>query len=535
MLLYGLLKKQQIAVADKPFADGGEGEIHNLTSDPLSVAKIYYPDRRTSERFEKLKAMIQNPPHSSAKGQVAWPTEILLDSNKAFVGFIMPKVKNVIEIAEIYSYDKRNSYPYTFFVQVAQNLCVAVNAVHSGGHVCGYLNPANVCVSPQTALVTLVDTDSYHIKASSNTIYRCPVYMAEYVPREILALLNTGEDLKSTKYPTFSVHTDSFAVAVHVFALLMNGTHPFACTPNDRYSGEHFRIKDNISNGVFAYLRGENRVKPPLYAPALDSLPKPLLNVLVGMLTASKAVDRPTLSQLYTELEKFEAQLVQCQTNANHFYHKQNKSCPFCKCERVMQVVKTTQALKKSTSSIGGSTAIRTPAFGKQTAWIPPKSTGTVTTAPKAAATPAPRSNSAATATRPSVSSGSSGGGFLSMIFAFLFALIFWAAVQAGAAYGLYRIPLDSWWWSILRYASFGIVAYLPLLIFIIIDSAAILNDFFEMVAGILALCSFPFALLAYGGLAVWGTWDTGLFNISINVVLICLPVILVRKVFSGI
>lgn len=53
--------------------------------------------------------------------------------------------------------------------------------------------------------------------------------MADYLAPEMQKKISGGITLRNAPLPTFTKATDLFALAVHVFCLLMNGSHPFAC------------------------------------------------------------------------------------------------------------------------------------------------------------------------------------------------------------------------------------------------------------------------------------------------------------------
>ena len=53
-----------IELAPTPFAKGGEGQLYHIKT-PVRwencVAKIYYPNKRTTAREQKLTYLVQNP------------------------------------------------------------------------------------------------------------------------------------------------------------------------------------------------------------------------------------------------------------------------------------------------------------------------------------------------------------------------------------------------------------------------------------------------------------------------------------------
>ena len=86
---------ESIQIEDKPFAAGGEGELYHIISPAKyrsSVAKIYFPEKRTSTQAQKIQYLIQNPPDlgfHEVHQAVVWPQDSVYDNN-TLLGFIMP-------------------------------------------------------------------------------------------------------------------------------------------------------------------------------------------------------------------------------------------------------------------------------------------------------------------------------------------------------------------------------------------------------------------------------------------------------------
>lgn len=157
-----------------------------------------------------------------------WPQDVLY-SIEGFVGYVMPKVTNMRMLTELYSEDK---YDIEWRLAAAINVCIALEAIHETGQVCGDLNPLNILInleenSAERCHVTLVDTDSYHVVTDTQD-FRCEVGLGDYLAPEIQNKLINGLTLRTAPLPTYTKATDEFALAVHIFALLMNGCHPFA-------------------------------------------------------------------------------------------------------------------------------------------------------------------------------------------------------------------------------------------------------------------------------------------------------------------
>ena len=87
---------EKIIIKDDALASGGEGEVHLITSSlpkyKNSCVKIYYQQKRTPKLESKILFMTKNPPKEiiSDRYMLGWPQDIVYDSARNFIGFIMP-------------------------------------------------------------------------------------------------------------------------------------------------------------------------------------------------------------------------------------------------------------------------------------------------------------------------------------------------------------------------------------------------------------------------------------------------------------
>ena len=319
-----------------PFAQGGEGQIFNINGQPDKVAKLYKAGKITPEHERKLLKMVITPPERDVLDQIAWPLDVLYDNNK-FVGFIMRKFKLNEDLNVIYEYGSSAKYPEMTWgnkIRIAKNLCVVLNAVHEAGHVCGDFNPKNISVDPNTGHITFVDTDSYHITDGSNT-YRCNVGMPEYLPVEIQKKMHNG--LSNAVLPTFSQATDNFALAVHIFQLLMNGVHPFACAVIPSQDSVPIPdTSDSILKGECPFFKDVPGKQIPKFAPPADILPQEIKKLFLLAFVDGHAspAARPSAETWYYALEKLEKNLKKCKDVGHHEYHNGQSSCPWCAADK---------------------------------------------------------------------------------------------------------------------------------------------------------------------------------------------------------
>ena len=230
---------QLITLKLPPIALGGEAYLYAVDDHDDIVAKIYH--KPTPERADKLEVMIANPPVDPMAGSgycsIAWPLDRLmtLEDVPRVVGFTMPRIPHTRSIFEFYNPKTRRQtcplFHYRYLIRTARNLAAAFNALHAVGYVVGDVNESNILVS-ETALVTLVDTDSFQVPCGATT-FRCPVGKPEYTPPEL-------QGVRFREIDRLAEH-DAFGLAVMIFQLLMEGIHPFAGRPTEGRRSAHAR------------------------------------------------------------------------------------------------------------------------------------------------------------------------------------------------------------------------------------------------------------------------------------------------------
>ena len=282
--------------------------------------------------------------------QVTWPQDVLYDEN-GFAGYVMPKLDKTDSLVSIYSNGFDNKYDIRYRVLAAINLCVALKTVHELGQVCGDLNPQNICINLDTTdsangfHVTLVDTDSYHFTADGVT-YRCEVGLGDYIAPELQNKMAQGYDLKNVPLPSYTRETDLFALAVHIFALLMNGCHPFACAKEKKITKSNIaQIQEttcrdsvvapqpieNMKNGFFPFYQKRDGITTPIYAPAFEYLPEHIQQLFIrtfvdGYKDPSK---RASEDEWIAALKSTNFTQREC-GEKTHYSFQHNRVCPIC-------------------------------------------------------------------------------------------------------------------------------------------------------------------------------------------------------------
>lgn len=362
-------------VEEERMNGGGEGTIHGIVGMNGYVAKIFKPDKRSADREEKLRCMVKKGATVKNLEHITWPLDVIYNA-EGFAGYVMQKIENVQSLTAVYNGDK---YNLRFRLLAAYNLCAAVETVHNMGQVCGDLNPQNICINlnvndkANAFKVTLVDADSYHFSTEEKT-YRCEVGLADYLAPEIQKKVSGGVTLRNAPLPTFTKETDLFALAVHVFCLLMNGCHPFACakrmngtventmsqmtSSSERESVVAPQPIENIKDGYFPFYDSRENVTIPIYAPPLSSLPQELRTLFIRTFKDGyeDPTKRATAEEWCRAMQPLVQQLQECPKK--HVYFKQAAECPFCRVDENIRLMFATKTSKeKPVKSTGNGNA----------------------------------------------------------------------------------------------------------------------------------------------------------------------------------
>ena len=216
-------------------AKAGEGTVHDIVGRPDWVAKVFHPtltDLQT--KLGKVAAMVRSNPPGAIQPDgfivLTWPLHVVGDG-KGPVGYVMAKVDTAtsVEIHTMSNPSNRldplptapqwtRAVTWGHLVNVAANLCLAVESVHAVDAVIGDFQERNILVA-NTTQVTLVDCDSMQFTDGSGERFLCSVGRPEFTAPE-LAEANLRDDPREKP-------SDLFALAVHIHLLLMAGNHPF--------------------------------------------------------------------------------------------------------------------------------------------------------------------------------------------------------------------------------------------------------------------------------------------------------------------
>lgn len=309
---------------------GGEAVVYTVANQSDLLAKIYEPEPRPNYP-KKLAWMVGHPPHNPTSGlshaSLAWPDGLIFDSKGNLKGYTMPFIRRAVPVLDVFNPRRRAEvlpqFDRRYLHRTARNLAAALSALHTSGYVAGDLNESNVLVTP-TALVTLIDTDSFQVTedyGSRTVIHPCPVGKPEYTPPEL-----QGKNLSNVAR---EVDHDAFGLAVLIFQLLMEGSHPFRA----QWLGQDDPppLEARIAQGAFPYAkRPPANVAPPKRALPFDTL-HPWLVELFRRCFVDGHRDpryRPGPDLWVKALTKAEESLIYCAQG--HYYSGHLGSCPYC-------------------------------------------------------------------------------------------------------------------------------------------------------------------------------------------------------------
>ncbi|BDS11757.1 protein kinase domain-containing protein [Aureispira anguillae] len=263
-----------LQLASTPFARGGEGLLYRVVAPKgyaAIVAKIYHPPKRTKERWNKLRYLVQNPPVFENKEQamlISWPIA-LLEKKQAFMGFLMPFANG--ELLEVLATTKLPQYlseewqrfklgtiqASKLRQKVCFNIAVALYHIHKTGHyVMVDLKPDNILIQ-QNGLVSLVDMDSVEIVNGNQTLFAAAMATPEFAPPEFHQLTKRTQAIP--------ISWDQFSIAIIFYKVLL-GIHPFAATTQGKYETA-VGLGQKVKHGLYVH----NKV----YQDYFDTIPFP--------------------------------------------------------------------------------------------------------------------------------------------------------------------------------------------------------------------------------------------------------------------
>ena len=265
--------------------------------DPRMVIKVLHPQHATQDRADKLRAMCDNPPPNA--GMLSWPN--LVQDDAGGLRYRMPRAPGGNGTAyRFISANERRQLPplqqeYGYRIRIGTKIAEAFRQLHTIHVRIGDVNPHNILVSDE-GLVTLIDCDSFQIpRPDKEQPFPCVVGSPEYTAPEI-------GDLRRQ----FRSHdSDNFALAVLLYQLLGDGSHPYQGI--DEPSGNSVSdIRDRIKEHRFAHRPGKNLWRPtPGQLRSWEAMPTPVQEAFsAAFSTDASKIGRPTADAWVSILEQ---------------------------------------------------------------------------------------------------------------------------------------------------------------------------------------------------------------------------------------
>jgi hypothetical protein len=150
----------------------------------------------------------------------------------------------------------------------------------------------------------------------------CRVGRPEFTPPELVR----ADWARTVRHPS----SDLFALAIHLYQLLLEGEHPFRGVW--RGDGEKPAVSALAGRGIWAHQNGGPLVPRPAAISA--GLLPPAIVAMFRQAFEEGAVDpgaRPTATQWHSALDGLSGRLRQCAARQAHFYPRSHDTCPWCR------------------------------------------------------------------------------------------------------------------------------------------------------------------------------------------------------------
>lgn len=335
-------------------AQGGAGAIYLVNGYPQWVAKIYMHPNSTQINYQaaaheraRIDAMLSRPPqiqvpHLGQFHQLAWPLSIIENQAGQMLGFTMSKLPldKACDLESLITKSGRAAEglpeDYIFRLFASHNIAALVRELHREGHYIVDMKPKNMSIykTPEAqGLVAILDSDGFSINSTSGVRFPANMFSSEYIAPELLK--NNSRPDKAGEYQ------DRWALAVIIFRLLNNSTHPYSGV----YHGSNApTLDDHVKSDRYAY----GRKAHPDLSPRPGSIHEYLDDEIRDLFDRSFGKDqyqRPSAKEWRDHLQCLtnlkNQRTFQCTKDATHWHF--SKGCPFCQRAQIFKQQKTVQ------------------------------------------------------------------------------------------------------------------------------------------------------------------------------------------------
>lgn len=279
---------------------GKEGEVYAVKNHSKIVVKKL-DSRNRNEKRRKIRWMVDNLPKDPVNDQSRLPSFIwpqnTVSHNGEFIGYSMPRLKmDKLRNIQKYASDVLSNTPpnKSRRYQMAQNLAIRVGAVHANGHAMGDMHHLNILTEGKD--ITLIDCDGFHISAGYTDFGGKTTH-----PRYTIDSRAENDDVKQIQL------SDRLGLAIHIFQILMEGSHPFVAVGPDAVTGS---IADAMDNEFPYGNTNSTQVSPPDHAPQYEWIDSSIRNLFKTAFVDGKTnpQDRPTAEEWAISLnEQFDS------------------------------------------------------------------------------------------------------------------------------------------------------------------------------------------------------------------------------------
>ncbi len=319
----------------KPIGSGGEGSVYKLAKNPNILVKIY--SDRALERMKdiepKIKAMVSKKPgllDYNGLTIIAWPSYVVYDENKRFVGYVMRRVQAKNQLSHVITPGlQKTKFPsITWYdrLVIAINLAKVMHYLHQNDTVIGDINTSDFFVYPGFE-IGVVDTDSFQVLVDA-TLYHCKVFTPDYTPPEVIE-----EKKRSSIEVKRTPNHDNYGLAILIFQILSMGVHPFSARIKGIPGFDGNAINYTMENEIFPYFTTQNNIIPPKNAMPFGFFPKHIQELFIRAFEKG-AEHRPSADEWVTNLKMVKETAKKCKKQATHYYPSHFQKCPICAKEQ---------------------------------------------------------------------------------------------------------------------------------------------------------------------------------------------------------
>lgn len=322
---------------------GGEGTVFRSLDGKF--VKIYHDKILSSRGHEletKLIYMCSHTPSNNVLPYLSWPIDVIRKGG-TFKGFVMNPHIGFSKVGELCSFDVDKPKEELLMLNIALNICILTDAIHSAGYVIGDFHPDNIGFLPDhiNVHVCLYDNDSFQFTDTEGRTFKCDARCEEYMAPEVIMEIDRArillevadkdpDNIKMRDLPTgWTVETDLFALAVHVFKLMFNAYNPFDSIPTVLSSTPLPELKERIRNCW--YLFGPDHKPSGPYVPPADHFPPYIMGLFERAFSKPESGShRPTAAEWKRALLRYVKEVKRCKSRSEHIYWKYALSCPYC-------------------------------------------------------------------------------------------------------------------------------------------------------------------------------------------------------------